>query len=147
MSLKSKSFKTGIFLLALGLSFAGGWLLNEYYNKGIAPETISTIKIEGADISHKDWKLKGDSIRFVTEAEGKGKAETVIPKKLIPEARKWVEKNNIILGSATLTYSQGTFYPGGKVEYYRRFGSFGVGGGTMITETSIAFSFGILIMF
>ena len=147
MNIKQK-FSRGIFVaLVGGLSFLGGWFFNEYSNREVLPNEITTRKIEGAKISHKAWNLKGKSIRFITESDGKGKAETVVPKKVIPEARKWMERNNVIIGGASLIYSEGTFYPGGKLEYYRRFGSFGVGGGTMVSRKSVSLSFGIFVMF
>ena len=147
MNIKKKFSRVGFVVLVCSLSFLGGWFLNEYSNREVLPDEITTRNIEGANISHKAWDLKGKSIRFITESSGKGKAETVVPKKIIPEARKWMERNNVIIGGVSLIYSEGAFYPGGKLEYYRRFGSFGVGGGTMVSRKSASLSFGIFVMF
>ncbi|HOW81363.1 MAG TPA: hypothetical protein PK573_02280 [Spirochaetota bacterium] len=58
--------------------------------------TITTTQVSGEKIDHKKWSFSGSKITFNTEAQGRGEIKTEIPKRLIPEAAAWIEKNDAV---------------------------------------------------
>ena len=94
------------------------------------PDIIEKVKvrqISGEKINHKDFKMKRNSITFITESEGKGIIETEFPKTIIPEARAWLQRNNGIQLDYTVLYHDNQFHQIYGIGYLRRFRSFAAG--------------------
>ncbi|MBN2157906.1 MAG: hypothetical protein JW807_00820 [Spirochaetes bacterium] len=96
-------------------------------------DSIRTTQISGEKISHRDYGFKGKSITFTTEAEGKGKIKTEIPKTLIPEARSWVQKVHGIEATVYLLYQDQFFTPYYHLGYWHRFGPVCIGTGIVFS--------------
>lgn len=118
---------TLIFLLGL-LAGSAGMYWYQLPEASGEDQSVTVTRLSGNRISHYDVKVEPQSITFRTSAEGPGEALTEIPKRLIPEAREWMDRVNALQVTAALEFSNG-FYPEYGVMYWRRFGkfSFGVG--------------------
>ena len=79
------TFVTGIITGAAGL-----YLLLNFYTVKQSADFITIKQISGEKIIHDNYDFSGRSIKFKTIADGKGEAETEIPKTLIPEADNWM---------------------------------------------------------
>ncbi len=122
------------FCLGLGTMY---W----YYRHAsrIASNEVVTKQISGEKISHDRFNFRGESITYRTVAEGKGVAETKIPKTLIPEARSWMTKVNGIECSVAFQYdwSKKKFQPLYGATYWHRFNSLALGAGIVASSESI----------
>lgn len=88
---------------------------------------VKVTQISGENITHTSFDYnRKDRISFITEATGKGKALTEIPKTNIPEARAWMEKTSGVQGNV-MYYDHMVF----GISYWRRYGSFSVGAGLL----------------
>jgi hypothetical protein len=104
-------------------------------NLSASAAKITTNQISGEKISHDNWNFSGDSISFDTNAEGKGSAETVIPKLMIPEASAYLSRTNILSADVMiLNISKSPkfiFSPA----YLHRWNDFSFGGGLVFSKS------------
>lgn len=119
-----KSFLAGVFIGAAAAGLVVG--SNLYKKQENVSGRMTTLQISGEKITQKDFSLSGPSIKFRTEAKGKGVAETEIPKRLIPEARDWMDRVHGVQGGIGLIYDgrPKAIYSAG---YAHRWGSFSLG--------------------
>lgn len=131
------------FLLGAALGAAGIYHALSSSAPGKA-DTVKVTPLSGEKISHDKLSFKGESISFETSAEGKGKARTEIPKKLIPEAAAWTGKVNGIEGSVFFQYHAGRFYPSYGLTYWRRRGAYALGLGGIFSRESAGVKAGVM---
>lgn len=96
-------------------------------DKNIKDVTVK--QVYGEKIEHAEFNYKGDTITFETEAQGKGKIVTEIPKTNIPEARYWMQNTNAVMLELLLIDRR--VY---GLSYLKRWDNFSVGGGVLLSE-------------
>lgn len=94
-----------------------------------AVKDVKVTQVSGEKIEHSGFNYKGSSITFGTEAQGKGKIITEIPKTNIPEARYWMENTNAVDIEMLLVDCR--IY---GLSYLKRWNNFSVGGGVLVSE-------------
>lgn len=107
---------------------------------------VTVTRLTGERIAHHDIKVNRNSITFRTTAEGKGEALTEIPKRLVPEAREWMDKVNAVQVTASQEFYDG-FFPEYGVMYWRRFGWISTGAGVRGSARSAALEAGVMVWF
>lgn len=107
---------------------------------------VTVTRLKGERIAHHDIKINRNSITFRTTAEGKGEALTEIPKRLVPEAREWMDRVNAVQVTAALEFNDG-FFPEYGVMYWRRFGRISAGAGARGSARSAALEAGVMVWF
>lgn len=120
-----KKFFTGI-LTGIFLSSAVYFYSLKETDKQL--KDVKVTQVSGEKIEHKGFNYKGSNITFETEAEGKGKIITEIPKTCIPEARAWMQNNNAVMLELILTDRR--IY---GLSYLRRWNNFSAGGGVLMS--------------
>ena len=90
---------------------------------------VKVTQVSGEKIAHSGFNYTSDVVKFTTEAEGKGKIITEIPKTNIPEAKAWIERNNAVVFEF-LSIEQKE-YEG--ISYLRRWNSLAAGGGVIVS--------------
>jgi hypothetical protein len=140
--------------LAIGGVIAGmilgvltGWYL--FRGKEIpAKGEVETRQISGEKIEQKDWKFKGNTITFRTEAQGKGVIETTIPKSLIPEVVAYEKYIHAVEATTGLEYRGGRWVPTFAGKYWRKMGDrLSFGGGPKGSQNSIGFDVAVMWAF
>lgn len=86
---------------------------------------VNTTQLSGDKIEHSDFEVTRNDIIFRTVSSGQGEIQTVIKKEIVPEAKYWIDKVNIVQVSFDHRYNL-------SGAYLRRFGVFAVGGGVSI---------------
>lgn len=137
------------FLIGLFIGFILGIVLAVLIMKDrSAPaKEIKITQLSGEKIEHDKFKLTKSSFLFNTKAQGKGEIQTEIPKKIIPEAKSWIEKVNAIQINIFLDYYENDFHKKYDILYWRRFGQFSIGGGIVFSEDSLGISTGVQYWF
>ena len=132
--------KLKIFICGLLIGCLVG-LISMYKIQSVEMEIadVQVEQISGEKIVHKDFKLTKKNIEFNTVANGKGEIKTTIPKTNIPEAKKWITKDNMIIGSFTYYDSEKIY----GVNYYRRFDVFNIGGGVLGSGKNFGVNIGV----
>ena len=110
-------------------------------------EKVTVKRISGEEISHRDFSYKGSDITFTTEAKGKGVAETVIPKRNVPEARAWIDLVNGVEARGTFLYGSGKWDTVYQANYWRRINRFSLGGGIAAGREHVGVSLGVMLWF
>ena len=90
---------------------------------------VKVTQVSGEKIEHSGFNYKGSNITFGTEAQGKGKIITEIPKTNIPEAKYWIENTNAV--SLELIFIDRRIY---GLSYLKRWNNFSIGGGVLLSE-------------
>jgi hypothetical protein len=93
------------------------------------PEEVKVTQVSGEKITHSGFNYKNSSIKFKTEAEGKGEIITEIPKTNVPEARKWMQNTNAVMVELQLIDRR--IY---GLSYLKRWDNFSAGGGVLFSE-------------
>lgn len=96
-----------------------------------APEQVEVTQLSGEKITHQKFEYTGQSVKFNTQAAGKGEILTVIPKVNIPEARAWLQKKHGVMFEGILIDRR--IY---GVSYMKRYNSFSLGTGILFSESS-----------
>jgi hypothetical protein len=111
--------------------FASGLYLHRKNNESLLLKEVKVSQISGEKITHSlfDYSKK-DRFSFITQADGKGRISTEIPKVNIPEARAWMTKTQGI--EAEFILIDRRIY---GLSYWHRWDSFSFGGGPLISET------------
>jgi len=136
---------TLVFLLGL-LAGSAGMYWYGLPEAGGEDTGVTVTRLTGERIAHHDIKIQRNSITFRTTAEGKGEALTEIPKRLVPEAREWMDRVNAVQVTAALEWSGG-FFPEYGVMYWRRFGRLTAGAGARGSARSTALEAGVMVWF
>ena len=92
---------------------------------------VRITQVSGEKISHSGFNYTSDTVTFTTEAEGKGKIITEIPKSNIPEAKAWMQNNNAVM--LELLFVEQREY---GISYLRRWNNLSAGGGVVFSEKS-----------
>ena len=92
---------------------------------------VRVTQVSGEKISHSGFNYTSDTVTFTTEAEGKGKIITEIPKSNIPEAKAWMQNNNAVM--LELLFVEQREY---GISYLRRWNNLSAGGGVVLSEKS-----------
>lgn len=121
-----KKFLTGI-LVGIILSSAVFYYTTKDNNEEL--EDVKVTQVSGEKIEHSDFNYKGSNITFGTEAQGKGKIITEIPKTNVPEARYWMQNTNAI--SFEFIQTDHRIY---GLSYLKRWNNFSIGGGLLLSE-------------
>ena len=121
-----KKFLTGI-LVGIILSSAVFYYTTKDNNEEL--EDVKVTQVSGEKIEHSDFNYKGSNITFGTEAQGKGKIITEIPKTNVPEARYWMQNTNAI--SFEFIQTDHRTY---GLSYLKRWNNFSIGGGLLLSE-------------
>ena len=90
---------------------------------------VKVTQVSGEKITHSGFNYTSDTVKFTTEAEGKGKIITEIPKTNIPEARAWMQNNNAVMFEFLSVEQKG--YEG--ISYLRRWNNLSAGGGVVVS--------------
>lgn len=96
-----------------------------------ALKDVKVIQVSGEKIAHSGFNYTSGNIKFTTEAEGKGKIITEIPKTNIPEARAWIQDNNAVMLELLLLDEREY-----GISYLRRWNNLSAGGGVVLSEKS-----------
>ena len=96
-----------------------------------ALKDVKVIQVSGEKITHSGFNYTSGNIKFTTEAEGKGKIITEIPKTNIPEARAWMQNNNAVMLELLLLDEREY-----GISYLRRWNNLSAGGGVVLSEKS-----------
>ena len=96
-----------------------------------ALKDVKVIQVSGEKITHSGFNYTSGNIKFTTEAEGKGKIITEIPKTNIPEARAWIQDNNAVMLELLLLDEREY-----GISYLRRWNNLSAGGGVVLSEKS-----------
>lgn len=121
-----KKFLTGI-LVGVILSSAVFYYTTKDNNEEL--EDVKVTQVSGEKIEHSDFNYKGSNITFGTEAQGKGKIITEIPKTNVPETRYWMQNTNAI--SFEFIQIDHRIY---GLSYLKRWNNFSIGGGLLLSE-------------
>ena len=121
-----KKFLTGI-LVGIILSSAVFYYTTKDNNEEL--EDVKVTQVSGEKIEHSDFNYKGSNITFGTEAQGKGKIITEIPKTNVPETRYWMQNTNAI--SFEFIQTDHRIY---GLSYLKRWNNFSIGGGLLLSE-------------
>ena len=89
---------------------------------------VRVTQVSGEKISHSGFNYTSDTVTFTTEAEGKGKIITEIPKSNIPEAKAWMQNNNAVM--LELLFVEQREY---GISYLRRWNNLSAGGGVVVS--------------
>ena len=108
---------------------------------------VTVRSLEGSAISHDNFRTDSRNITFITRAEGKGSAETTIPKDIIPEAHNWMERKNTIEAGYIREFADRTSANGVYIHYTRRFDIWGIGVGAHVSGLSTGIRCGGLYFF
>ena len=100
-----------------------------FLNKDLELKDVKVTQVSGEKIEHSDFNYKGSNITFGTEAQGKGKIITEIPKTNVPEARYWMQNTNAI--SFEFIQTDHRIY---SLSYLKRWNNFSIGGGLLLSE-------------
>ena len=92
---------------------------------------VKVTQVSGEKITHSGFNYTSGNIKFTTEAEGKGKIITEIPKTNIPEARAWMQNNNAVMLELLLLDEREY-----GISYLRRWNNLSAGGGVVLSEKS-----------
>jgi hypothetical protein len=135
---------SAVIIFCIGLCLGAGAV---YFHKGKddsgKPEDkVTTVNYGKDKITHYAFNFKGRSISFTSESDGDGKAETTIPKTLVPEASAWISKVHGI--NASVGYRWPYEHGGCSVTlgYSHRFGAFTGSLGLDFTSKTIGLSCG-----
>lgn len=120
-------------LLLLSGGVTIGYFIWGYTGGQTAKKEVETTQKSGAEITHSNWKFSGKNITFDTKAEGKGEAETKIPKALIPEVKRWETAVIIIQVEYQGLYYVGRYHHWFGAEFEYRWNWFLFGGGATLT--------------
>ena len=96
-----------------------------------ALKDVKVTQVSGEKITHSGFNYTSGNIKFTTEAEGKGKIITEIPKTNIPEARAWMQNNNAVMLELLLLDEREY-----GISYLRRWNNLSAGGGVVLSEKS-----------
>lgn len=122
-----KKFFIGILT---GIIFSSAvFYLYLYREKDEKLKDVRVTQVSGEKIEHKGFNYKGSNITFGTEAEGKGKIITEIPKTNVPEARYWMQNTNAVAFEFIQTDHR--IY---GLSYLKRWNNFSIGGGLLLSE-------------
>lgn len=121
-----KKFLTGILVGSI-LSSAVFYYTTKDNNEEL--EDVKVTQVSGEKIEHSDFNYKGSNITFGTEAQGKGKIITEIPKTNVPETRYWMQNTNAI--SFEFIQTDHRIY---GLSYLKRWNNFSIGGGLLLSE-------------
>ncbi len=126
----------------------GGFLVYNITKKspGDVKEKITTEQLEGEKIKHSDFNITDDSVEFITEAEGKGKAKITIDTTIIPEIDYWKNKKHSIGASIYYQYHNELF-PSYGINYSYRWESLQFNAGIIFSERSIGIQAGVQYWF
>ena len=102
------------------------WLTSDPKIKDLKDVTVT--QVSGEKITHSGFNYTSDVVKFTTEAEGKGKIITEIPKTNIPEARAWMQNNNAVM--LELLFVEQSEY---GISYLRRWNNLSAGGGVVVS--------------
>ena len=119
-------FLTGI-IVGIILSSAVFYYSSKDNNEEL--EDVKVTQVSGEKIEHKGFNYTGSNITFGTEAQGKGKIITEIPKTNIPEARYWIQNTNAV--SFEFIQTDHRIY---GLSYLKRWNNFSIGGGLLLSE-------------
>ena len=100
-----------------------------FLNKDLELKDVKVSQVSGEKIEHKGFNYKGSNITFGTEAQGKGKIITEIPKTNIPEAKAWMENTNGIMLELLLTDEERIY----GLSYMKRWNNITAGGGILVS--------------
>ncbi len=114
------------FIAGIAAGFTAAYL---HLHTPASSQEIVTRQISGEKISHNSFDFSGSGIKFKTASEGKGEAETVIPKTLIPEANAWMTKVHSVNLSYGYMFDNNGAIPYIGLMYGYRIGSVTLGGG------------------
>ena len=105
------------------------WITSDPKVKDLKDVTVT--QVSGEKITHSGFNYTSGNIKFTTEAEGKGKIITEIPKTNIPEARAWMQNNNAVMLELLLLDEREY-----GISYLRRWNNLSAGGGVVLSEKS-----------
>jgi hypothetical protein len=137
----------GVGALAGALACAGVCYTVLKSPKSEVLQAVRQTQISGAKITNKDFNYKGNTIKFRTEAEGKGLSETEIPKKNIPEAAAWMNRIHGIEASASMIYDRDKWLQEYGLTYWHRINSFALGAGVIAGHNLIGGKIGLMHWF
>lgn len=101
-----------------------------FYGRSEEPvKDVTVTQVSGEKIEHSGFNYKGSNITFGTEAQGKGKIITKIPKTNIPEAKYWMQNTNAV--ALELIFIDRRIY---GLSYLKRWNNFSIGGGILLSE-------------
>lgn len=103
--------------------------VNLFKTRNLPLEEVKVTQVSGEKIEHSGFNYTKGTIKFTTEAEGKGVIITEIPKTNIPEARYWLQNNNALQFELLLLDHR--VY---GVSYLRRWDNISAGGGVLVSE-------------
>lgn len=96
-----------------------------------ALKDVKVTQVSGEKITHSGFNYTSANIKFTTEAGGKGKIITEIPKTNIPEARAWMQNNSAVMLELLLLDEREY-----GISYLRRWNNLSAGGGVVLSEKS-----------
>ena len=119
------------FLLGMAIGGIMGVLIFSWITSDPKIKDLKDVKVaqvSGEKITHSGFNYTSDVVKFTTEAEGKGKIITEIPKTNIPEAKAWIQNNNAVM--LELLFVEQREY---GISYLRRWNNLSVGGGVVVS--------------
>jgi hypothetical protein len=139
-----RKITSAVTIFCIGLCVGAGVMhfYKEKDSQNNAADQVTTVNYGKDKINHYAFNFKGRSISFTSESDGAGKAETTIPKTLVPEASAWLTKVHGI--NASVGYRWPYEHGGSSVSlgYSHRFGAFTFNGGLDFTSKTIGLSCG-----
>lgn len=134
------------YLISFGLGLIIG-VFGFYYINETPEAGIKVTQISGKKIDHNRVRIKKNTVEFNTVAEGRGEIKTEIDKKIIPEARAYIEDTYVIQGIASYSYIGNRFYPGGGLTVGYRYRSYQFNAGFLVNQRSFSLVGSLSYMF